>query len=149
MQQATASTATRLTPVGNGQAEADEFDTTKWVTFNAQLCVLICVQCGSGIRPGSSVERHFRKVHKVTGKALREIVDFGLGLEPLADPHDVPLPADGEAPVEELIVQDGFECLVPGCGYRTISQQLIYTHGSEHKQSGNGKWVNSWACART
>ena len=65
---------------------ANELVAHKRMTFNAQLGVLICPQCRTGIRPGKGVIGHFRKVHQTTGRALRDIVGLRLALEPLADP---------------------------------------------------------------
>lgn len=134
---ATVSHTEALEGGGPFAAAEDELDVHKRVAFNAHLRVLLCTQCSTGIRPGDGIVSHFRKVHRTTGRTLRDIVDLGLALEPLADPHDVQLPADGEEPMKGLQVQSGFQCTASRCGYRTISRQLIYAHGSQHRRSDN------------
>jgi hypothetical protein len=46
------------------------------IYLNEEYQMLFCRFCKSAIRPGASIELHFRQVHQLKGKVLKDIKDF-------------------------------------------------------------------------
>jgi RNase P subunit RPR2 len=62
------------------------------IHLNEKYQMLFCRLCKSAIRPGASIELHFRQVHQLKGKVLKDIKDC-YGVMELADPKPSALPA--------------------------------------------------------
>ena len=85
------------------------------------------------------VESHFRSQHRCKGDQLKAILR--LAGQSLLDPSHIPLPADGSAPIPELLVRPGYRCRLCSA-YLTISKDAISTHCRTYHQlvSGQGNW---------
>jgi superfamily II DNA helicase RecQ len=116
---------------GDGAVPAADSSTSasSYVQFIEPLGVLCCKSCKTAIRPDRRVETHFRQKHKLTGTALRNIIEYSWTVEPLADPHEVELPADGGAPIDGLAIIEGFCCT--GCRFLTTSRRIGITHWND------------------
>jgi hypothetical protein len=55
------------------------------IQLNQDYQILICRLCQAAVRPGSSIESHFRQKHQLKGQVLKDIKDYYGTLE-LADP---------------------------------------------------------------
>ena len=101
--------------------------------------ILVCLLCKAGVRPGEKVESHFRSQHRCKGDQLKAILR--LAGQSLLDPSHIPLPADGSAPIPELLVRPGYRCRLCSA-YLTISKDAISTHCRTYHQlvSGQGNW---------
>ncbi|KAL6405863.1 hypothetical protein AUP68_11003 [Ilyonectria robusta] len=110
-----------------------------YVQLNEEYKILMCRHCCISIRPGISIERHFRQEYQLKGPVLREIIDYFQSME-LNDPVHATLPEDGSAPVALLKVRHGFSCTQ--CRYLTVARDNITRHGREardkHGQSARG-----------
>ena len=63
------------------------------VQLNQDYQILICRLCQAAVRPGSSIESHFRRQHQLKGQVLKDIIDYYGALE-LADPKRIAAPED-------------------------------------------------------
>ncbi|KAG8664772.1 uncharacterized protein FPOAC1_013552 [Fusarium poae] len=84
------------------------------VQLNQDYQILICRLCQSAVRPGSSIELHFRRQHQLKGQILKDIKDYYSTLE-LADP--------------KLAISHGYSC--NACRYLTIARDSIVRHRRE------------------
>ena len=122
------------------------------IQINFEFNILICKPCGSAIQAGSTVESHFRRVHKIKGEILRHILDT-CEAHPLQDIQHIDLPDDGRRPIAELPIWNGFRC--NECRYLTMSQDNVHKHWREarHDSKGEGQRhrvasIQSWKPGR-
>ncbi|KAH6871995.1 hypothetical protein B0T10DRAFT_541398 [Thelonectria olida] len=114
----------------------------QYAQINEQHRVLVCQLCPGGVRPGSAIDRHFRREHGLKGQILREINDYFAAME-LNDPMYVTLPEDGSAAIQLLNVVRGYCCTM--CRYPTIARDNITRHwrtaGHEATSRGQKQYV--------
>ncbi len=96
-----------------------------YVEFYRPLCLLICTRCHTTLKPGKSIEKHFRKNHKLKGKELKDLLQHCFSFSP-ADPDDIPLPDDFSSRIPYLQVYKGFICGT--CYFKTVDNSNIYRH---------------------
>jgi hypothetical protein len=63
------------------------------IQLNQDYQILICRLCQAAIRPGRTIESHYRYVHQLKGQVLKDIKDYYGTLE-LADPTLTATPED-------------------------------------------------------
>ncbi|KAG7404443.1 putative AC transposase [Fusarium oxysporum f. sp. rapae] len=92
----------------------------------------------SAIRPGSSIELHFRRQHQLKGQVLKDIKDYYSTLE-LADPKLAATPEDGSQAIDQLTISHGYSC--NACHYLTTAKDNIVRHWRE---AGHGAEEERW-----
>jgi hypothetical protein len=95
------------------------------VHLNQDHQILICRLCQSAVRPGNSIELHFRRQHQLKGQLLKDIKDYYSTLE-LADPKLAATPEDNSQAIEQLTISKGYSC--NACRYLTIAQDNAVRH---------------------
>jgi hypothetical protein len=98
------------------------------VQLNQDYQILICRLCQAAVRPGSSIESHFRRQHQLKGQVLKDIKDYYGTLE-LADPKLTATPEDNSQAIEYLTISKGYSC--NACRYLTIAQDNAVRHWRE------------------
>ncbi|KAL9563895.1 hypothetical protein ACKAV7_011930 [Fusarium commune] len=73
------------------------------VQLNQDYQILVCRLCQAAIRPGSSIELHFRRQHQLKGQVLKDIKDYYGTLE-LADPKLAAIPKDNTATHADILL---------------------------------------------
>lgn len=115
------------------------------VSIIHQYHILVCRLCHIAVRPGNSIEHHFRGMHKLKGEKLQQIKVFCSGWS-FADPWEVKLPQNFSKAIPELPVYAGYSCML--CNYLTISRDRIMDHKRKVKhQAGSDKvviWKSVW-----
>ncbi|KAK1659817.1 hypothetical protein BDP55DRAFT_536264, partial [Colletotrichum godetiae] len=106
-----------------------------FVEINEKHRMLICRKCKAAIRPGSSIESHFRHEHQLKGEVLRDIKDY-YSCSDLADPKVDALPGDGGSAIEQLDVLRGYRC--SACRYLTTARDNITRHWREAGHTATG-----------
>ncbi|KAL9565573.1 hypothetical protein ACKAV7_009755 [Fusarium commune] len=94
------------------------------------------------VRPGSSIETHFRQKHLLKGQVLKDIKDYYGTLE-LADPKLAATPEDNSEAIEQLVISHGYSC--NACRYLTIARDNIVRHWRE---AGHGAAEERWTEVR-
>lgn len=110
------------------------------VVQNLEFQLLICKICRCAVQAGSTVESHFRRVHKLKGDIIRDIRN-SYGHQSLRTPDNADIPRDGSRPVAELETKHGFSCTK--CRYLTISRSNIMTHWREAGHDNQAAQFNS------
>ncbi|KAM5527130.1 hypothetical protein FOXYSP1_20399 [Fusarium oxysporum f. sp. phaseoli] len=100
--------------------------------------MLLCRLCKSAVRPGTSIESHFRHEHQLKGKVLKDIKDYYGSME-LADLKFAELPQDGSVAVELLDIFSGYSCAA--CRYYTVARDNTIRHWRE---AGHGTAEIRW-----
>lgn len=75
--------------------------------------------CKAAVRPGTSIESHFRHEYQLKGKVLKDIKDY-YGVMELADPKLAELPESGSIAIELLDMPNGDSCAA--CRYLTVPE---------------------------
>ncbi|GKU10457.1 unnamed protein product, partial [Fusarium langsethiae] len=112
------------------------------IQLNQEYQILICRLCQSAVRPGSSIELHFRRQHQLKGQLLKDIKDYYGTLE-LADPKLAATPEDNSEAIEQLVILHGYSC--NACRYLTIARDNIVRHWRE---AGHGAAEERWTEVR-
>ena len=90
--------------------------------------ILICLICKTAVRPGKSIENHFRHTHRLKGQTLKSI--NALHSEwTLQDPLHMSPRDKGSQIIPDLKVKHGYSCKV--CIYMTISKDNFGKHCSK------------------
>ncbi|GKU07275.1 unnamed protein product [Fusarium langsethiae] len=108
------------------------------VQLNQDYQILVCRLCQAAIRPGSSIELHFRRQHQLKGQVLKDIKDYYSTLE-LADPKLAVIPEDGSQAIDQLTISHGYSC--NACHYLTTAKDNIVRHWRE---AGHGAGEERW-----
>lgn len=110
----------------------DTLNEIKYIQLYEPCGLLICLQCRAAIQPSSkTITSHFRKQHKLTGSALKSVIDsyFSLGADvTINDPQSAELPSDYSPSISCLPVLQGYSC--KGCRFLTINRKNASTHES-------------------
>jgi hypothetical protein len=77
--------------------------------LNEEHQMLLCWLCKSAVRPGPSIESHFRHEHQLKGKVLKEVKNYYETME-LADPKFAELQEDGSVAVELVDMLSDYSC---------------------------------------
>jgi hypothetical protein len=112
------------------------------IQLNQDYQILICRLCQAAVRPGSSIETHFRQKHLLKGQVLKDIKDYYGTLE-LADPKLAATPEDNSEAIEQLVISHGYSC--NACRYLTIARDNIVRHWRE---AGYGAAEERWTEVR-
>lgn len=112
------------------------------IQLNQDYQILICRLCQAAVRPGSSIETHFRQKHLLKGQVLKDIKDYYGTLE-LADPKLAATPEDNSEAIEQLVISHGYSC--NACRYLTIARDNIVRHWRE---AGHGAAEERWTEVR-
>ncbi|KAH7231127.1 hypothetical protein BKA59DRAFT_560540 [Fusarium tricinctum] len=112
------------------------------IQLNQDYQILICRLCQAAIRPGSSIELHFRRQHQLKGQVLKGIKDYYSTLE-LVDPKLAVTPKDNSQAIEYLAILTGYSC--NACRYLTIAQDNAVRHWRE---AGHGEAEERWTQVR-
>ncbi|KAH7186696.1 hypothetical protein DER44DRAFT_639829, partial [Fusarium oxysporum] len=112
------------------------------VQLNQDYQILIYRLCQAAIRPGSSIESHFRRQHQLKGQVLKDIIDYYGELE-LADPKRIAVPEDNGPAIKELVISGGYSCCI--CRYLTIAYDNIVRHWRE---AGHNTAEEPWTKVR-
>ncbi|KAF6517699.1 hypothetical protein HZS61_003260 [Fusarium oxysporum f. sp. conglutinans] len=108
------------------------------IQLNQDYQILICRLCQAAVRPGSSIETHFRQKHLLKGQVLKDIKDYYGTLE-LADPKLAATLEDNSEAIEQLVISHGYSC--NACRYLTIARDNIVRHWRE---AGHGAAEERW-----
>jgi hypothetical protein len=108
------------------------------VQLNQDYQILVCRLCQAAIRPGSSIELHFRRQHQLKCQVLKDIKDYYSTLE-LADPKLAATPEDGSQAIDQLTISHGYSC--NACHYLTTAKDNIVRHWRE---AGHGAEEERW-----
>ncbi|KAF5536828.1 hypothetical protein FPHYL_12880 [Fusarium phyllophilum] len=112
------------------------------VQLNQDHRILICRLCQAAVRPGSSIESHFRRQHQLKGQVLKDIIDYYGALE-LADPKNIVVPEDNSPAIEELAISGGYSCCT--CRYLTVARDNVVCHWREAGHNMiEEPWINVW-----
>ncbi|KAH7111690.1 hypothetical protein B0J13DRAFT_461702 [Dactylonectria estremocensis] len=98
----------------------------------SELRILVCLVCRAAVRPGPSIEMHFRGQHKLKGEHLQAVMSLCSDWL-LQDPRCIALPNDGTKAIPYLPVYNGFRCT--HCIFMTISRKKIVSHYREKKHN--------------
>ncbi|KAF4331910.1 hypothetical protein FBEOM_14308 [Fusarium beomiforme] len=112
------------------------------VQLNQDYQILVYRLCQAAIRPGSSIELHFRRQHQLKGQVLKDIKDY-YGTLKLADPKLAVIPEDNSEAIEQLAISYGYSC--NACRYLTIARDNIVRHWRE---AGHGVAEERWTEVR-
>lgn len=96
----------------------------KLVELNEEHRLLICQLCSNAIRPGKSIEGHFR-AHRIKGSLLRDIVHY-CSIMDLQDPLTIAVPTSRSKAVQSLPLLSGFRCTQ--CHFMTIAKDNTTRH---------------------
>ncbi|KAF3761218.1 hypothetical protein M406DRAFT_75957 [Cryphonectria parasitica EP155] len=96
----------------------------KTVELNEEYQILLCRLCNNAVRPGNSIEGHFR-AHKIKGQLLRDIVDYYSTMK-LQNPLTTDIPAERSKPVQGLLLLHSFRCIQ--CCFLTIARDNMMQH---------------------
>lgn len=125
-------------------------DQARVVQYGDGSKVLVCKQCRHGVHAeGRSLEDHFRVSHRLPKRKIDEILYLAAQHGGTADPKVAELPADGNAPVEDLDVREGFRC--GGCRFLTRSFKVLRKHQNHGGQGCTGHEevrLQTWVGAR-
>ena len=107
--------------------------------------MLVCKLCQQAVRPGDSVQQHFR-THKIKGQLLSDIAAY-YGGQDFNDPIYGAQPADGSLPVAELPIFRGFCCMQ--CRFLTRDSDNMTRHWRQAGHEGGSERyrevrVQSW-----
>lgn len=100
--------------------------------YDTERQLLICLTHGQGVLP-SYLTRHLRNEHRGMSLADRQRFIAGTNEDwPLANPESISLPADGSAPIPDLLVYDGFRCSMLNCNNEpeatSLSKKVVHDH---------------------
>jgi hypothetical protein len=110
------------------------------VQLNQDYQILVCRLCQAAIRPGSSIELHFRRQHQLKGQVLKDIKDYYGTLE-LADPKLAAIPKDNSQAIDQLTISHGYSC--NACRYLTIARDNIVRHWRESEHgAAEERWTD-------
>ncbi|KAL6408600.1 hypothetical protein AUP68_07543 [Ilyonectria robusta] len=107
----------------------------------SELRILVCLVCRAAVRPGPSIEIHFRGQHKLKGEHLQAVMSLCSDWL-LQDPRCIALPNDGTKAIPYLPVYKGFRCT--HCIFMTISRKKIVSHYREKKHNIGDINVKDW-----
>ncbi|KAI3572913.1 hypothetical protein IWW34DRAFT_837925 [Fusarium oxysporum f. sp. albedinis] len=98
------------------------------IQLNQDYHILICRLCQAAVRPGSSIELHFRRQHQLKGQVLKDIKNYYGTLE-LADPKLTATPEDNSQAIQYLTISKGYSC--NACRYLTTAKDNAVRHWRE------------------
>ncbi|SLM37315.1 Zinc finger, C2H2 [Lasallia pustulata] len=104
--------------------------------YLAEDRILLCIKCRAAVRPGISLNTHYRQVHKLTGNEFQRVISFASSVE-ARDPHQIELPQYRTDRIEQLRELRGYRCMV--CEYTTVNRKNIISHCSKTGHAGSDK----------
>ncbi|KAH7261579.1 hypothetical protein BKA59DRAFT_488953 [Fusarium tricinctum] len=103
--------------------------------------ILICLLCKQAVRPGRSIEAHFRNIQKYTGDKLKAVLSF-CDKQGFQDPTKVPLPANGSKAIPQLPKLGGFSC--DNCNFLSFDKSNIRGHRNQCKPQDRKTGEKGW-----
>ena len=102
----------------------------KYVKYNEEHCVLICIEHEYCLSAGEGVGYHFRTFHKfIPFETRKQIIEYAKGLT-LADPERIQSPDWDEMKIDGLkVVPNGFRCSFENCeGHVAATLRMMEEH---------------------
>ncbi|KAH7239546.1 hypothetical protein BKA59DRAFT_403250 [Fusarium tricinctum] len=103
--------------------------------------ILIYLLCRHAIRPGRGIKARFQNIHKYTGNKLKAVLSF-CGNQEFQDPTKVPLPANGNKAIPQLLKLGGVSC--DYCEFLSIDKSNVRNHHNQcqarHGRTGEKGW---------
>ena len=96
----------------------------KYVQYNAEYSVMICIQHKYALTPNEGICRHFQQFHKGIPEAARAAIKAFAKSVLVKGPDEVLMPLTEMSPVKGLEVwKDGFKCFHYSCqGYGVVGK---------------------------
>src|SRR4051794_7948781 len=88
----------------------DVVPSQKWFVYLIEYQVLLCLQCQTGIPPGTGVRDHLRDIHKCSGEELVQARSYASRLV-VQHLYKVTLPPNGSRRISEMEILNGFRCM--------------------------------------
>jgi len=105
-------------------------DLTQYVKYIPEYQVLVCIQHGQCMNPGSGIKNHLKEYHQAIPIEMRKkIIEFGDSIS-LRAPDKIPTPVWDGKPIDGLkVIENGFRCIFEDCeGFVTTSPEGMKRH---------------------
>jgi len=100
----------------------------RYIQFNSEFGLAICVQCRTGI-PKGYLMHHFHSHHKPTRKEHQKVLtEFLVLLSPCEETTDLKYPEEVREPMDRLEIRDGWACREAGCSVCGTSEEYVQKH---------------------
>ena len=103
---------------------------SQYVKYIPEYQVLVCIQHGHCMNPGSGIKNHFQEYHQAIPIEMRKrIIEFGNSVSLMA-PNEIAIPVWDGKPIDGLkVIENGFRCIFEDCeGFVTTSPGVIKKH---------------------